>query len=620
LSGFVCILHGDDAPVERALLQSLTDFLSFRGTDARDIWLDGSIGMGHALLQTTYEAKDERQPAGLEGRYRIVADACLDSREELITKLQQKERAVRSNAPDCELILHAYAVWGTSCIDHLRGDFSFALWDATHKQLFCARDHFGIKPFYYAKLGETFLCSNTLNCIRLYPGVTAELNDAAVGDFLLFGLNYDNATTIFRDIQRLPPAHARTVSSRGAQVRRYWAPPTDGRIRYSRPAEYVENFQAILEKAVADRLRTDRVGILLSGGLDSSSIAAVAKEAAGRSGSTTEIRAYTLIYESLIPDREKEYARDTAEFLRIPVRFIAMDGTKLFERGNDAGLTSPEPIDDPLFARVFDSYREMSAGCRVLLSGEGNDNLMNFQMWSYVRDLAKKGEWRRLSAEVANYLWIRPFPWRGIRARVLRFARRDPLRPVFPPWLAPEFSLRMNLPGRWKEGLRLPKSWMTHPIHPWGHASFSLPSWTRMFEQENAGVTHYPLETRYPFLDLRMVSYLLALPPFPWFFRKMLLREAMTGKLPERVRMRPKTPLQGFPAFAMLQRTGAEQLKQMSLSRELDRYVERSALAPPQGGTIVEEVNAALRPYLLNVWLQSVHKVRYKIPAEVCNG
>src|SRR5215472_380006 len=183
MSGFVCLLHRDGAPVEWALLRSLTDFLSYRGPDKRGVWVDGSIGMGHALLRTARESASEQQPVSYKERFWIVADARLDAREELIEELRRSKQDVGSNTPDCELILHAYAAWGTSCIDHLGGDFSFVLWDAGHRQLFCARDHFGIKPFYYAQLGELFLCSNTLNCIRLHPRVSNELNDAAIGDF-----------------------------------------------------------------------------------------------------------------------------------------------------------------------------------------------------------------------------------------------------------------------------------------------------------------------------------------------------------------------------------------------------------------------------------------------------
>ena len=619
MSGIVGIYYRDGTPVERAFLKSLVDFMAYRGPDSRESWIAGSVGLGHAMLRTTYESRDERQPGSLDERFWITSDARLDARTELLQELTQRGREAQPGAPDSELILHAYAAWGAACVDHLRGDFSFGIWDARNKQLFCARDHFGIKPFYYAQLGDAFIFSNTLNCVRIHPLVSGELNDAAIGDFLLFGLNHDNSTTSFRDIQRLPPAHCLTFSANGLKIKRYWRLPTEGRIRYANPEEYVEHFQSIFQTAVADRIRTDRVGILLSGGLDSSSVAAVAKEVLAKSSSATDIRGYTLVYESLIPHQEREYACDTSEFLHIPIKFIQMDETELFERWDDPAMSSPEPMDNPLFAGVFDSYREMSADSRVLVSGEGNDNLMNFQMWPYVRDLRRNGEWLRLAAEVANYLWIRPLPWRGIRARVLQFAGKDPFRLVFPPWLAPEFSRRMNLTARWQECLEQPKWWGTHPIHPRGHGSFSLPQWTRMFEQENAGVTHCLAETRYPFLDLRIVNYLLAIPPFPWFFRKTLLREAMSGRLPERVRMRPKTALQGFPVIAQLRRTGVERLKHISLSRELDRYIERSALAPPNARMSIEEVNAGLRPYSLNVWLLSTREVRYNIHAEASN-
>jgi asparagine synthase (glutamine-hydrolysing) len=611
LSGIVGIFHRDSAPIEPALLRSLVDFLAYRGPDAQGSWSETPVGLGYSLLRTTRESGSERQPASLEGRYWMVADARLDCREELIAELQRTKPEVQSNAPDCELILQAYAAWGTSCVDHLRGDYSFAVWDAVDKQLFCVRDHFGIKPFYYAQLGELYLFSNTLNCIRLHPRVSSALNDAAIGDFLLFGLNYDNATTSFRDIQRLPPAHSLTVSPRGIEIRRYWAPPTDGRIRYSNPEEYVENFKFLFESAVRDRLRADHVGILLSGGLDSSSLAAVAKEVSAKSSRATDLHAYTYVYESLIEDREGDYARVVAEFLGIPVKFMAMDQAQLFERYDDPRLSWSEPPDNPFPAFVSDAYRSISADCRVLLSGEGPDNLMDFQMWPYAADLRRRGEWWRLLTEVANYLWVRPFPWRGIRARALRLLGKDPDQAIYPEWLASEFSRRANLRDRWKEQNELPQSWVTHPFHPRGHGSLTLPLWSNMFELENPSGTGYPVETSYPFLDLRLVNFLLAIPPFPWFFKKTLLREAMKGRLPEQIRTRPKTSLQGDPVSAQLRRTGADRLKQMSWSTDLDQYVRRSLLRAPHVNMNREQLALSLRPHYLNLWLQLGSRVRY---------
>jgi asparagine synthase (glutamine-hydrolysing) len=620
LSGIVGIYHRNGAPMERALLQSLVDFLSYRGPDSRECWMDGSIGLGHALLRTTRESLGERQPANLDGRFWIAADARIDGRAELVAELQRSGRVVRQDAPDPELILHAYAAWGSPCVERLRGDFSFALWDARNKQLFCARDHFGVKPFYYVLQGHLFLFSNTLNCVRLHPDVSVELNDAAIGDFLLFGLNCDNATTSFRDIRRLPPAHSLSISPEGVKIRRYWSPPTDGRIRYSRPGEYVENFQSLLQAAVSDRLRVDRAGLLLSGGLDSSAVAAVAKEVSAKGGPTTDIRCYTHVFESLIPDREGEYAREVAEFLRLPVKFMASDHTQLFEGWDDSEFSLPEPVEDPLFAGFLDSCRNISADCRVLLSGEGVDNLLDFQMWPYAADLRRNGEWRRLLTELANYFWVRPFPWRGIRTRMKRIIGKDPDMPVFPEWLNREFLQRANLKERWKEVCGHPAIPRAHPIVPNAHASLSLPHWTQMFEQENAGVTPYPLEVRYPFLDLRIVNYVLALPPFPWFFEKMLLREAMAERIPERIRMRPKTPLQGDPVSAQLQKTGAEGLNQMHWSKDSDRFIERSALVPLHGKINAEQIRTNLRPYCLNIWLQSARRVRYNFQAEASNG
>jgi asparagine synthase (glutamine-hydrolysing) len=348
-------------------------------------------------------------------------------------------------------------------------------------------------------------------------------------------------------------------------------------------------------------------------------VAAVAKEVSGKSSPATEVRGYTYIYESLIPDCEGDYAREVGEFLRLPVKFIASDQTQLFEGWDDPEFSLPEPVEDPLFAGFLDSCRNISAECRVLLSGEGCDNLMNFQMWPYAGDLRRRGEWQRLLTEMTNYLWIRPFPWRGIRARFLRLIGKDPVLPVFPQWLAADFAQRMKLQERWKEWDEHPKLTSEHPIHPKAHASLSLPHWTLMFEQVNAGWTPYPLEVRYPFMDLRIVNYLLSLPPFPWFFEKMLLREAMAERIPERVRMRPKTPLQGDPVSAQLQKTGAEALNQMHWSKDSDRFIERSALVPPYDKMNAEQIRTHLRPYCLNIWLQSARKVGY-IHAEAGNG
>src|SRR5207344_3160791 len=122
------------------------------------------------------------------------------------------------DATDVELILRAYLVWGEDFVEHLLGDFAFAIWDGPKQRLFCARDHLGVKPFFYAQVGQKLIFSSSLDCIRQHPAVSDRLNDLAIADFLLFDLNQDKATTSFADIQRVPPAHSATFSAEATEL------------------------------------------------------------------------------------------------------------------------------------------------------------------------------------------------------------------------------------------------------------------------------------------------------------------------------------------------------------------------------------------------------------------
>jgi asparagine synthase (glutamine-hydrolysing) len=605
--------------LERGLVHALTQFLAFRGPDGREVWADGPVGFGHTMLRTTRESLIERQPSNLEGKFWITADVRLDCRDELQKELEKETRKVERAAPDSELILHAYAAWGEECVKHLRGDFAFAIWDARRQVLFCARDHFGVKPFYYSETPDFFLFSNTLNCVRLHPNVSDDLNDAALADFLLFGLNCDTATTTFRAIRRLPPAHRLTVSANELRTERYWTAPTNGRIRYRHSDDYVEHFQILLQAAVADRMRVDRVGILLSGGLDSGAIAATARELSPKTMDAANLRAYTVVYESLIPDRDGSNARATAEFLGIPIHCISFDDLRLFDRWDDPERAWPEPVDDPLLAGLFDQFGMIAKDCRAVLSGDGSDNLMHFQMLPYARDLLRRRQWRRAIFEFPMYLRMRPSVVPGIRRRIKGVFARDISQPVFPRWLAPDFARRTNLAERWEERNRL-STLPSHPVLPKGHASLDIPQWPHLFEHEDPGVTHCAVEVRNPFLDLRIVEYLLALPPFPWFFEKMLMREAMVGRLPEKVRLRPKTPLEIDPLAARLNHQGTNWLDQVCWDEDLSQYVSTSALLPLARQANAEQTLSCMRAVCLNFWLQSSRRVRYNLHAEASNG
>src|SRR5260370_10130471 len=162
MSGIAGIVNLDGAPVDRRLLKQMTDHLAVRGPDAQNMWLEGNVGFGHTMLRTTWESERECQPLSLDGQVWITADARIDDRENLVEQLKSKGHEVTSTAPDAELILHAYHAFGEQCVDHLLGDFAFAISAGHLRRVFCARDHFGIKLFYYFQSGKTFVFSNTL--------------------------------------------------------------------------------------------------------------------------------------------------------------------------------------------------------------------------------------------------------------------------------------------------------------------------------------------------------------------------------------------------------------------------------------------------------------------------
>jgi len=606
MSGICAIVHLDGAPVDRCLLARLTDSLKFRGPDRRDVWAEGPVGLGHTLLRTTFESELERQPCSLDGRVWITADARIDGWGDLKRKLEAAGRLVLDAATDADLILHAYHAWGERCVERLIGDFAFAIWDGQRRALFCARDHFGVKPFYYAQIGRTFVFSNTLNCVRGYPGVTDRLNDQAVADFLLFDTNQDPATTFFADVGRLPPAHCLTAADGKLALARYWSLPAENELLRLKPADTVAGFRELLGTAVADRLRTDRVGVSMSGGLDSASIAAVARQQLAHPSKPFDLRAHTIVYDRLIPDRERHFAGLVAAHLGIPIEFLVADDYGLYERWDQPGMQTPEPTHEPQLAISRDHLRQCAARSRVLLTGWDGDTIMNEPPWPYFAHLARGRRYGLLIADVGRLLWVkkRKIP-RSIHFRARRvFGRKvRPEEAEYPVWINPEFARRLNVPARWRAGRFEPAQ--RHATHPKGYRWLeTTPTWVDLLEGYDPGVTTILLEARHPLLDIRLVAFLLSLPPVPWWVEKYLLRTAMSGMLPKVVLTRPKEPLAGDPFLELLKGPEPQVRDVQRQSALWSSYIDPTALPNLRGERNTWNAWTNLRPISLSIWMQ----------------
>ena len=182
MSGIVGIINFDGAPIDEALLRHMLERMKYRGPDAQNIWIEGKVGLGHALYRTCEQ--DIEQPYTLE-YVTVAAHVRVDARDELIPHLRSAGFEAALDAPDVELLAKAYLAWGEGCLNYLLGDFAFILWDARNQKAFAARDRFGIQPLHYAHINHTLIISSDIGSIRLHPLVSTKLNEQAIGDFLV---------------------------------------------------------------------------------------------------------------------------------------------------------------------------------------------------------------------------------------------------------------------------------------------------------------------------------------------------------------------------------------------------------------------------------------------------
>ena len=552
MSGFVALLRRDGAAADPRSLDPLLPPLHERGPDGSGRHCQGPIALAHTLLRTRETLEEtsgphrfdsQREPTATDHDVWIVADARIDDRRRLAADLGHPEWW---RLEDGLLILRAWQLWGEACVEHLLGDFAFALWDGRRRQLFAARDPLGVKPCYWFVGGGAVGVGNTLSSLRRHPAVSNRLNTLAVADFLVDGCNQDLATTTFAELHRLPPGHVlRMTPEDGApQVSPYETFPDRFEPTSFRDAgERVDAYRAALDAAVEDRLTAPRASIYLSGGMDSTTVTALAARHLDE-GRGAGLRAFTLVYERLFDDPEGPVAQRAAEFLGISGSLHPLDDALYFEDRHRH--RPPEPYDGshlPLDRLLLDPVARHG---RIAMTGDGADPALyhpSDQLWR----LLAKGRVDRALVYVLGH-WIRTGrrPPLGLRTLWGRLSGRLPTAPALPSWLAPQLTRQVDLEGRRKalEESRLRRFAGRSRSAAW--LGLSDPQWPAYFEAADPGSSGRPIETRYPFFDLRVLAVSLGAPT-EWCLDKRLLRDAMAGILPSEVLERTKTPMAGNP-------------------------------------------------------------------------
>jgi len=574
MSGFAGVIRLDERPLAEADARRMREAIDHRGGDGRGSWSDSHTTLMHAMLQTTPESLHEPQPHRDEDLV-IAADLRIDNRAALLASLD-----VKQTIGDAALVLAAYRRWGSECVRHLEGDFAFAIWDSRERTLFCGRDPFGVKPLVYAHVpGKLFVFASEVRALLAIEELPRQVDEKRMAGYLC--IYFDNVEqTFFRDLRRLPGGCTLTFRDGVVRVTRYWSPDHIRPIRRASDAEYAEGFREHLVRAVRERMRVTRpsdLGAMLSGGLDSSAIACVARDA-----SATPLPVFSWIF-SDVPEADERAFQEIVANDGGMVRHIIDSAKDDYSPWTDLEQLLP---DGPPYAANFylnhaAAQRARQLGMRTILDGLGGDSSISRGGPRFV-ELFVRGRFPTLMREMRAFAGVNdsdPTVAHVFRSRVVA--------PLLPP---PILRLYQRLRGRQR-----PDSW-TSILNPTAAAQIGVeksrfrphlsvraehrehlrsPMMAEGLELFDRVMALSRVEGRYPFFDRRLVEYCVSLPSNQKLaagFSRIVARQAMKGIVPDAVRWRAGKGKPGLHIVPAL-RASRERLDDVLLR-------DPSALAP----------------------------------------
>ncbi|WP_217558418.1 asparagine synthase (glutamine-hydrolyzing) [Paenibacillus sp. GbtcB18] len=364
MCGITGVMYFEDREPSVSMLQQMTDVIHHRGPNDSGFWTENRIGLGFRRLSIIDIAEGHQPLCNEDESVWIIFNGEIYNYKSLRSMLQDRGHVFRTNS-DTEVIVHLYEEFGDECVKHLRGMFGFAIWDRRKKQLFAARDHFGIKPFYYQYNDRQLLFGSEIKSLVASGSVSPSIRTESLMNYLTFQY-VPEPNTMFEGIQKLPPAHYIKASFDGEMsIHRYWDPmfePVD------RPfGEYVEQIRETLKDSVIHHMVSDvERGCFLSSGIDSTAIAAHMRQ-------IEPIRTFSVGFEG--PNNETLIAAETAKALGTEHYSKIITREDFFNTLPKAVWHQDEPVADPSAIALYHVAQLAREHVTVTLSGEGADEL-----------------------------------------------------------------------------------------------------------------------------------------------------------------------------------------------------------------------------------------------------
>jgi len=378
--------------------------LERRGPDSGGEYFHGPVGFGHRRLSIIDLSARSNQPMVDEKlNLVIVFNGTIYNYPQLRNELVQKGYEFFSSG-DTEVIIKAYAEWGEQCVQHLHGMFAFAIWDKTANQLFLARDRLGIKPLYYSQTESGFRFASNMQALLAAGGVDKSIDPVGLHHQFTLHAVIPAPRTILKGVRKLAPAHTMSVDATGkTEVKRYWNLEARRPSQFKHEIEWLELIHNALKKAVERRkvIADVPVGVLLSGGLDSSLLVALLAEAGVR-----DLRTFSIGFEDIGEERgsEFEYSDQVVERFQTQHRKIHISNSQVLPRLPEAVANMAEPMVGQDAVAFYLLAEQVSKEVKVVQSGQGADEVFGGYFWYPLMQEASGSDLQRFS----QYYFDRP--------------------------------------------------------------------------------------------------------------------------------------------------------------------------------------------------------------------